>query len=251
MQVRYGSLFFPADSVGVSRAIQVVEETDGGIPIVYEWKYDCTAFIHSTQTTTTAIQRDLANQERTIRQSLSIPRQPFLVLLDDGSLSDMALFPGGNVLDGPLVKMFANPVAGGPEYAARRTISFSVSAKVAVSGADLILLSFSEIIRTTGDGGPVFDDFVTIDNVAVRQQLYARSVCRATQSGSMTAFSRELGPGDAPRPLWPGDYRGNETDITIGSPIRMPAGYIKYPLSWSYSFVRAGIPFVGLPNRQV
>ncbi len=250
MQVSYGRLTFPAGTCGVSRSISVLEETEGGIPILFEWKYDCTAYLTSTQTNYAAIQQDLSNQEQTIRSYLSIPNQFFGVYLDNGQLSDMSLNPAAT-LQGPLVKIFDNPIAGGAEYAAKRTIRFSVSAKVATAGSSNIYLSFHEAISATGNGAAKNEDAVTLDGLAVRMQITPISLCRAQQRGSLISFLRPVSHDDAPTPLWPNDLRGDESSIEIGSPIMMLNGYMKYPLSWSYTFVRGGEPFIGFPNRQM
>lgn len=250
MQARYGNILFPPNWLGISRSCRPYKETETGIPLIWKWTYNCELFLITTQTTATFAQADLDNQEQIIRNGVGVPNQPFLLFRDDGRLTDMSLYPQ-NCLHGPYVEMYENPVAGGAEYATRRTIRFSVNALVAAPGSAGVYLSFEESVRSTGTGGPKNEDFATIDGIAVRQQLYPVSRCAAVQSGSLVCLGVQPTASSIPQPLWPGDEREDERNIDIKSPKLYYNGYIQYPISWSYMFIRIGQPFLGIPNRQI
>lgn len=249
MQARYGTILFPPNWVAVSRSCRPEKETQTGIPLIYKWTYNCELFLYTNQTTAALCQADLDNQERIIRNGLAVPNQPFLVFRDDGRLTDMSLYPA-NCLHGPYVEIYENPVAGKSEYASIRTIRFSINALVPVQGSALVYLSFEESIRSSGTGGPMNEDIATLDGIAVRQQILPISKCSAVQSGSLVCLGQQPTESSIPQPIWPDDERQNERQIEKKSPKMYWNGYIEYPISWSYMFVRIGTPFIGVPNRQ-
>lgn len=246
MQAFWGSygLGVNAVLVGVQRRTTF---DAGGNPLsradtaqVQGWLVPAAAAVTAAQ-----MQADLTAQRAALEAALSVPRQEFRLVQDDGNAA-LRLAPG-LALKGPNVTAGPDyPGQAGAEYVAFQTFSFTVEAEYPAPNAGPgggILVSFDETLSFDG-GGPELGWCQPVDAPPVRQQLLSATPYRATQGGTAVSLRGYPTP---PAPLFPGDL-----DRPKANPVKSrftrggPRG-LEFVITWAYQFSSAR-PLDGSPN---
>lgn len=247
MQLWYGNFAFPQNSCDITRTI-AANDNDQGIPLEVVWTFNvnCTIVPLDGQTATQR-QLYLSGVENAIRTAVHIPGGDLVLRADDGSPVDLSMYSAG-ALDrqGVHVVSFSNPNAGRAEYAGSRTVSFAMRATYPVGNPGM-LVSFSESMQVVGTGSPYIVNRNSFDK-GVRQTTRLQSTCRAVHSGQAVGYLAHPalgGPMGGPRPLFPlADRLPEALMVTKQSPQFRGAIATRFPLSWSYTYERVGIPFL-------
>jgi hypothetical protein len=239
MQLLWGSRFsFPENGVAIGSRTRLVT-SDAGRPVRYVTRVSCSGWLEGLT------QAALSAQEQSLRTALLVPYQDLKFLSDSGAVMAVSLLnsqtlSGVRVVDGP---HFSGDT--GAEYATLRKFEFEVEAEYQVPGTDNAVVSFTESVTITGDGGPVKRIRVPINTTTlVRQQISPASVVRATQSGTAVGLTKKPTP---PLPIWPKFYLGDQKSIQERGPEPLGRGFVNYAVSWSYQF-EADQPLLGSPN---
>ncbi len=239
MQLRWGTYAFPVNGCDLTSRTRLVT-SDSGRPVRYVTRVDVEGELEGDG------QAALSAQEAALRAALLINYVDLAFRSDSGgvtavSLLNSASLSGVRVVDGPI---FAG--SDGAEYATLRRFSFTVEAEFVIANAANAVLSFTETLSITGDGGP--DTILRIPiNVPllVRQQISPRTPVFATQTGRAVGHTKYP---PVPGPLWPRPtLQGKRTQINRENPRQLGLACVEYPVSWSYQY-ESDVPLVGVPG---
>lgn len=163
---------------------------------------------------------------------------------DDGSLSPHYLSSSGSI-SGVRVEQVEFPKDQNTgEYATDRSFRIALSADYL--NTNLGLVDFREEIQVSGTGGPRNVGVETLTGRPQLQQVNARTLVRARQSGfavGLQSYPRY------PSAVWPAVEEVDKRQQNKGAPKRNGLGYMEYPISWSYSFLSNG-PLGGTPHFE-
>ncbi len=134
------------------------------------------------------------------------------------------------------------PDGRGTELVNRRTFNIVLEGDVETPGASGYIVSYSETISYTGNGGARTALLEPLNGAPIEQQTHEQTVCRATQSGNAVGFSNYPG---IPAALLDSPQNDKFT-VTYGSPKKSGDRYTHYPVSWSYTYESAS-PFTLTP----
>lgn len=188
-------------------------------------------------------QDDLRTKASALMQAYQIQNQLLGLYHDDGSLSHIYLDPA-EALGGVKVTQppsFTN-ARGRAEYATGRSYEITVEADYPALFNGL--LSFQESLSFQGNGGPRHVFFELMQGSPVRQQVAAKTLYRATQSGSAVG---QLAYPTVPAPLWPNYLLNPDAGITYTGGTFTGSTFTGFGVSWNYQFV-SDVPFFGLPT---
>ena len=238
MQLFWGRYAFPVNGASTTSKAETAFSASGR-PLRYIIKISVMAYLDGNG------QSDLSSQETQLRAALAIPYQDLILKRDDGQPSSTQLLnassvSGVRVISGP---DFTNE-ARDSEYVTQRTVRFEVGGEYLIRGTENALVSFTETVNMSGDGGPNRHWRFPINGPPIRQVVTPYSLITASQSGSAVGHTRRPVP---PAPLWP-DYlvhpRQTQTQTT---PEPHGRAWLNWPVQWSYSF-EADVPLVALAN---
>lgn len=239
MQAFWGARYsFLENGVDISSRTRLVL-SDAGRPLRYVTRVSVGGWLEG------ASQAALSAAEAELRAALAYQYEDFRFLSDAGaavavSLPNATSLSGVRVVDGP---NFTG--ATGAEYATLRQFDFELEAEYVVPGAERAVVSFTESISVTGNGGPVRRIRVPVNSpVLVRQQVSPRSVVRATQTGRAVGH---LHRPSAPPPLWPAYLLNEQVSHQLAGGEPLGRAFVNFGRTWSYAF-EADVPLVGVPN---
>lgn len=249
--MRYGIGGTLLDNNVVRYTRRIVAETNArGVPIKHRHYHGVTVLLATTQTDSTAKQKDFSRQENLLRALLSRRNQVFAFFHDDGTPTDAVITPVGSI-SGTDCFGIGNPQEGLGEYVGQRTMTFTVSASYPVGDPRGVLIDFQETLSFQGDGAPPWEEYCGFLGSIIRQVFLPKSQCFAFQSGTAVGFldyPRFGGPHGAPVPMWAAHYKSEQSRYTMGAPVGDGNTLTNFPISWSYVHSRWGTPFNGVPR---
>lgn len=236
MYVKYGNYQHVDNEAAISMSASS-EFTDRGVLKSSKATCQITGVIIGTS------QDDLRTKASAMMQAYQIQNQFLGWYHDDGTLSHIYLDPaqalGGVKVTRPV--SFTN-ARGRAEYATGR--SFEITVEADYPALYNGLLSFQETISFQGNGGPRHVFFELMQGDPVRQQVAAKTLYRATQSGNAVG---QLGYPTPPAPLWPSYMLNPDSGVTYIGGNFTGSTYVGFGISWNYQFV-SDVPFSGLPT---
>lgn len=240
MQVWWGKKSFSANAAEVVSDFTTSLYSDLGYPLRYLCRYDVTAWIDGDG------QAALSTEETAFIAALATPRQNFRLAQDSGADTGSCVYDA-NTLSGTRVTGWSFPEGKGAEYVNRRTIRFSVEAEIAAPTA-ANLVSFTESVQITGNGGPRDMWRFPINTIGIKQRITPNSLVRAVQSGRSVGHLSRPGPRAY---LFPAALLMNETVMTgTESPRMLGRVNVEYPRTWAYVF-ESNAPLVGFAASPV
>jgi hypothetical protein len=238
MRLWYGSYAFPTNAVEVTSSSRT-EFSSFGRPVRYVVTYDCSGVVDGEG------QAELTRAEDALRAALLTPYQDLMLKTDSGGNSSAGMI-SKNSLSG--VRLVSGPdfrEAQGAEFVTRRTFSFSMQAEYMIRGAENAVISWTETVSITGNGGPRRNWRFPLNTTPIRQEVTKYSLVRATQSGSAVGHTKRP---TRPLPIWP-LLMVNEADTkSYEDPESKGQAYINWPVRWSYQFEVGGQQLAGFPN---
>lgn len=249
MRYGIGGTLLDNNVVRYTRQIKAVTNARG-VPLAQRHFHNVTVLLASSQADTISRQKDFSRQESLLRSLLSVRNRTFAFFHDDGTPTDAVLTPVGS-LSGTDCLQIDNPEEGRGEYTGQRTMRFVVTASYAVGNSTGALVDFKETLTFQGDGAPPWDEECMFLGTVVRQVYLPKSRCFAFQSGSAVGFldfPKFGGPHGAPISFWPAHYKSELSRYTLGDPVGDGNTLTNFPVSWSYTHMRWGTPFTGIPH---
>lgn len=238
MQVKFGSYDFVAGACRI--ATRTVAELDGKKqPYLYTNEIDVTGRVYGTGDT------ECSTKENELRRGLAQRRVDFGLLQRDGQPS-ASYWTNAETINGNIV--VRGPDFGGTtaaEYCFYREFSFTVRNQVPVADIANAILEFRESVTYDG-GDPEFAMKRAINAKPQKQLVWFQTEYRVTQSGRAVGYRNYPNPA---RFLFPGD-REKSPQYVRDSPERDGDKYVRFPITWQYSFI-SDSPLVGLPNRWI
>jgi hypothetical protein len=134
------------------------------------------------------------------------------------------------------------PEGRGTEFVNRRTFNLALEADIATPAASSYIVSYSETISYTGNGGARVALLEPLNGNPIAQQTHEKTICRAVQSGNAVGFSAAP---SVPAPMF-GSPLNDKYNVSYGTPKKTGDAYTHYPVSWSYQFESAS-PFTITP----
>jgi hypothetical protein len=238
MQLFWGQYRFPINGASTTSKAEATFSASGR-PLRYIIKVGVLAYLDGDGPA------DLSFQENALRAALAIPYQDLILKLDTGQASSTQLLnatsvSGVRVVSGP---DFTND-AKDSEYVTQRTARFEVAAEYLIRGTENALVSFTESVTVTGNGGPDRNWRFPINGPPIRQVVTPYSLITASQSGTAVGHTTRPVP---PPPLWP-DYLVNPRHShTKSTPEPHGRAWLNWPVKWSYSF-ESDVPLVAMAN---
>lgn len=147
----------------------------------------------------------------------------------------------------------AFPETKGPNGVTFRVLSITAEAECPVTASAALLMDFQESLEFSG-GGPRYAMIETHTGTPVRQQTRAKTIYRATQSGTATGYMAEPVIAAIAPPLWPNAMNEPKGRISRSGPQRRGYGaqrrYTAYTVTWQYDFESA-TPLSGNPHLWI
>lgn len=240
MQVTWGTYAFNSNGCDITSRTRLIT-SESGRPIRYLTRCSVAGWLEADG------QAAISTAEAALRAALRINYVDLKFLTDSGaatatSLINSQTYSGVRVVDGPNFEG-----REGAEYATVRQFTFDVEAEYLIADAANAVLSFTETVSISGDGGPRTILRTPINTpVLVRQIVSQKTPVRATQSGRAVGHTRYP---SAALPIWPRPiFLGDQSTVTRENPRQLGLGYVEYPIAWNYAF-ESDTPLVGAPGR--
>ena len=188
-------------------------------------------------------QAALTTAQNALEEAMKKQNQNLVFLDDNGTETATNLKSGGSIGGVRIIRGPDFTARESAEYATERHFSFSAEAEYPVSGADALLLDWTETIDIEG-GGPMILHRPAVNGPPQKQILYMQMPYKATQSGSAKGYRRYPNP---PVPLWPAHLAKAPKAARTSPKRRLDNNYEGFGVTWHYEFESAG-PLVGTPT---
>lgn len=214
----------------------------GGQIVSYLHDWDLSGYL------TGSGQADLSGKELALRAALAAFPLGDIVLKQDNGNNSATVLKASAAITGVRLKSGPDFVDHyGAEYATQRHFGFAVEGEFPVSGAQTLLLDFSEKLSFSG-GLPTYLCRPATNTDAQRQMLYAREPYGARQSGYAVGY---LVAPPYRLPIWPA-WLTKAGHFGKDSPQREQFGsYTGWRVDWDYEFQSPSFPLVGAPGLWV
>jgi hypothetical protein len=239
MWVRYGNYTFNENGCALRSSTRIITAPETGRPLRYLTRCSIEGWLEGDS------QAELSLEEAALRLALLRPYQDLRLLTDSGATTSVSLINAQSI-SGVRVLAFDFPGDTGAEFATLRRFTAEVEAEFLIPGTENVVLSFTEQLSFTGNGGPDVVLRVPINTPdIVEQEVSPATAFYAVQSGQAVGHTRRPEPNP---PKFPAAKQiGKQQQISEFGPKRVGQGFVEFGVSWTYYFQSAS-PLVEHPT---
>lgn len=229
MRLQYGTYTHESGEAAVTiRREALRNESDAAYAMEVTWDIDL--WIHAET------QAELLARKIQLEQVYSTEGKDVRLLFADGTVAHEmrnSYAAGGIKLLTPL----SYPEGRGAEWSTYRTIQYSLGGEFPLNNQEANLLTWTETVSHQGTGGPRLVLIEILNGPPQDQITNQRTICRVTQTGSATGYTRYPA---VPAPLFPNWEKLDQRQIDRTSPRARNVGasrtFTDWRVNWSYTF---------------
>lgn len=155
----------------------------------------------------------------------------FILLDDNGAPTSIRLLSTGAEYPGVVVTNFSFPEAANGELVTGRTFAFTAEATYPAIGAGNAILSYTEAVEITGNGGPQISWQQSFTGAPVPVRIFPVTMTTVVQSGQAVGYLAYPTP---PAPVLPIVYLDNPAQSVRRQATRPNA--TEYAIAWRYVY---------------
>jgi hypothetical protein len=230
MRVRYGTYTHPENEVNLAAfMIRPIYSPRGRRTVVrYEAHLHGEICISPASTTTALAQAEIRQRIDEIVLAYDVNGLDF-AFLDNAGVATRHSLVSSQSITGTRITHRSWPKGDPAEWATGRTFYVTIEADYVASESTLV--SWQEVVKVIGTGGPRVEVIETVTGVPRTQTLAAQTAVRVIQQGRSIGMTGYYAP---PGPLIPAYEHQDQREISLESAESFPNGFLYFPTQWTY-----------------